>query len=289
MVVALAALCLSACSGVLDPVGPVGRDDAQILIDSTLIMLAIVVPTILLAFWMAWRYRASNTKAEYLPNWSYSGRIEAIVWAIPILTIMLIGGVIWIGSHRLDPFKPLPSKSPTLEVQVVSLDWKWLFIYPQQGVATVNQLVIPAGAPVHFSITSASVFNAFFVPRLGSMIYAMPGMVSQLYLQADRPSALLGESAQFSGDGFSDMQFKVKSVTAGDFAAWTASVKAQGPTLDRTAYAGLLRQSRNVTPFTYRSVDPQLFQSIATQKIAPGPGPADPSTAERETAAGGKP
>jgi cytochrome o ubiquinol oxidase subunit II len=187
---------------ILDPVGPIGADDSKIFIDALLIMLAIVIPTILLAFWMAWRYRASNTKAEYLPYWSYSGRIEAVVWAIPVLTIMFIGGVIWIGSYRLDPFKPLPSTSPPLEVQVVSLDWKWLFIYPQQGVATVNQLVVPAGVPVHFSITSASVFNVFFVPRLGSMIYAMPGMVSQLNLQADRPAVLIGQSSHFSGDGF---------------------------------------------------------------------------------------
>src|SRR3954463_16376361 len=142
LVLAVAPLCLAACRGsVLDPLGPVGADDATILIDATAIMLAIAIPTILLAFWMAWRYRASNPKAEYLPYWSYSGRIEAVVWSIPILTIMFIGGVIWIGSYKLDPFKPLPSKNPPLEVQVVSLDWKWLFIYPQQGIATVNQLV----------------------------------------------------------------------------------------------------------------------------------------------------
>jgi cytochrome o ubiquinol oxidase subunit II len=272
---AMSVLLLAGCGdGVLNPAGPVGRDDAQILIDATLIMLAIVIPTILLAFWMAWRYRASNTKATYLPNWSYSGRIEAIVWAIPTLTIMLIGGVIWIGSYRLDPFKPLASKTPTLEVQVVSLDWKWLFIYPQQGVATVNELVVPAGTPVHFQITSASVFNTFFVPRLGSMIYAMPGMVSQLYLQADRPAALMGESAQFSGDGFSDMQFQVKSVTPADFAVWTQATRATGPMLDRAAYETLARQSQNVTPFSYRGVDPQLFQAIASQTIAPSAGPA---------------
>src|SRR6201996_8711255 len=200
-IVTLLSLGLVSCrGGVLDPLGPVGADDATILIDALAIMLAIVIPTILLAFWMAWRYRASNTKAEYLPNWSYSVRIEAVVWSIPILTIMFIGSVIWIGSYKLDPFKPLPSKNPPLEVQVVSLDWKWLFIYPQQGIATVNQLVMPAGTPVHFSITSASVFNVFFVPRLGSMIYAMPGMVSQLNLQADRTGELWGTSAQFSGD-----------------------------------------------------------------------------------------
>jgi cytochrome o ubiquinol oxidase subunit 2 len=271
---AAAAFWLSGCSGgVLDPVGPVGADDSKILMDALLIMLAIVIPTILLAFWMAWRYRASNTKAEYLPYWSYSGRIEAIVWAIPILTIMFIGGVIWIGSYRLDPFRPLPSKTPPLEVQVVALDWKWLFIYPQQGIATVNQLVVPAGQPVHFSITSSSVFNVFFIPRLGSMIYAMPGMVSQLNLQADRPAVLFGQSAHFSGDGFSDMQFQVKSVAPARFAAWTQSVRSAGLMLDQAAYADLARQSQRVAPITYRGVDPQLFHAIATQKIAPGPGP----------------
>jgi cytochrome o ubiquinol oxidase subunit 2 len=273
--------------GVLDPLGPVGRDDAVILIDATLIMLAIVIPTILLAFWMAWRYRASNTKAEYLPYWSFSGRIEAVVWSIPILTIMFIGGVIWIGSYRLDPFRPLPSKTPPLEVQVVSLDWKWLFIYPKQGIATVNQLVVPAGTPVHFSITSASVFNAFFVPRLGSMIYAMPGMVSQLSLQADRPAETWGTSAQFSGDGFSDMQFTVKSVPEAGFGAWVAGVKSAGPVLDRAAYAGLVQQSQRTPPSTFSAVDPQLFQAVATQKIAPGPGP-EAGRAGREVSTGGR-
>jgi cytochrome o ubiquinol oxidase subunit 2 len=275
---------------VLDPAGPVGEGDATILIDATAIMLAIVIPTILLAFWMAWRYRASNTKAEYLPYWSYSGRIEAVVWSIPILTIMFIGGVIWIGSYKLDPFRPLSAKTAPLEVQVVSLDWKWLFIYPQQGIATVNQLVMPAGMPVHFSITSASVFNVFFVPRLGSMIYAMPGMVSQLHLQADQPGQLWGTSAQFSGDGFSDMQFEVKSVPASEFGTWTESVRKTGPALDRAAYENLLQQSERLPATSYRSIEPGLFEDVATQKIPPGPGPQPgaPDHAGREHSTGGK-
>ncbi|HWU50364.1 MAG TPA: ubiquinol oxidase subunit II [Asticcacaulis sp.] len=270
-------LCLLSLSGcarsLLDPAGPVGADDAAILIDATVIMLAIIIPTILLAFWMAWRYRASNQKADYLPYWSYSGRIEAVVWAIPILTIMFLGGVIWIGSYRLDPFRPLPSKTPALDVQVVSLDWKWLFIYPQQGIATVNQLVVPAGRPLHFSITSASVFNVFFVPRLGSMVYAMPGMVSQMNLQADRPGDLFGQSSMFSGDGFSDMQFEVKSVAPDAFDVWAADAKSSGALLDRTAYAALARQSQQVMPMRYGQVDPNLFSAIATQAIPPAPGP----------------
>lgn len=289
-IASLLGLSLASCSGgVLDPLGPVGADDATILIDATVIMLAIIIPTILMAFWMLWRYRASNPKGEYLPYWSYSGRIEAVVWSIPILTIMFIGGVIWIGSAKLDPFKPLPSTKPPLEVQVVSLDWKWLFIYPREGIATVNQLVMPAGTPVHFSITSASVFNAFFVPRLGSMIYAMPGMVSQLHLQADRPATMFGQSSHFSGDGFSDMQFQVRSVPDAEFAAWVQSAKKSSQALDRAAYTQLARQSQNVKPYSYASVDPGLFHAVATQQIppAPGPEPGSPSHAGREVSTGG--
>ncbi len=290
IVLGLAAVSLFGCSGVLNPAGPVGRDDAIILIDALLIMLAIVIPTILLAFWMAWRYRASNTKVEYLPNWSYSGRIEAVVWSVPILTIIFISGVIWIGSNRLDPYRPLPSKTPPEEVQVVALDWKWLFLYPREGVATVNQLVVPAGAPVHFQITSASVFNVFFIPRLGSMIYAMPGMTSRLWLQADRPGVLWGQSAHFSGDGFSDMQFQVRSVAPGEFAAWAQQAKSAGPPLNEAAYARLTRQSQHVPPMSFSRFDPDLFKLIASQKVAPGPGPEpeNPSHAGRVTSTGGR-
>ena len=287
----LSSLGLASCSGsVLDPAGPVGADDATILINATVVMLAIVIPTILLAFWMAWHYRASNTRAQYLPYWSYSGRIEAVVWSIPILTIMFIGGLIWIGSYKVDPFRPLPARTAPLEVQVISLDWKWLFIYPQQGIATVNRLELPAGTPVHFSIVSASVFNIFFVPRLGSMIYAMPGMISQLNLQADHPGELWGTSAQFSGDGFSDMQFQVRSVSAEDFKAWVSSVRGVGPVLDHAAYTHLLRQSQRVPPTSFGTIEPQLFQAVATQRIAPGPGPEHeaPQHAGREISTGGK-
>ena len=291
LLLGLGCLGLSGCAkSVLDPVGPVGADDATILIDATVIMLAIVVPTILLAFWMAWRYRASNTSAEYLPYWSYSGRVEAVVWSIPTLTVMFLGGLIWIGSYRTDPFRALDSDKPPLEVQVVSLDWKWLFIYPQQGIAAVNQLVVPADTPVHFDITSASVFNVFFIPRLGSMIYAMPAMVSQLNLQADGPQNLWGTSAHFSGDGFSDMQFKVQSLPQADFDKWVAGAKASGATLDRAAYDKLLQQSQKVAPATFRAIDPHLFDAVATQQIPPGPGPEPESAAHggREVSTGGK-
>ena len=286
----LSSVGLAACSGgVLDPLGPVGADGAKILINATVIMLVIVIPTIVLAFWIAWHYRASNRKAEYLPYWSYSGRIEAVVWSIPTLTVMFLAGEIWVGSHRLDPFRPLDSEHAPLEVQVVALDWKWLFIYPQQDLATINHLVMPAGRPVHFSITSANVFNVFFVPQLGSMIYAMPAMVSQLHLQADAPAKTWGISAQFSGDGFSDMQFDVTSVAPKDFDDWVATAR-NGPALDRAAYAGLLHQSHNVPPTTFGSIDPHLFHAVATQEISPGPGPLPESSghAGREVSPAGK-
>ena len=207
----MALIALTACQpAVLDPQGPVGEAEKTILIDSLAIMLAIVMPTIAATLGCAWWYRASNTRARYLPDFAYSGQLEMIVWAIPLLTIMLLGGVAWVGSHDLDPARPLPSKDPPLEVQVVSLDWKWLFIYPRQHVASVNHLVIPAGVPVHFSLTSASVMNAFFIPQLGSMIYTMNGMATQLNLHADEPGMLLGLSSHYSGDGLPDMHFDVR-------------------------------------------------------------------------------
>ncbi len=259
--------------GVLSPAGPVAAGERTILLDSLAIMLAIVVPTILATLAFAWWFRASNTRATYRPDFVYSGRIEIIVWSIPILVILFLGGVIWIGSHTLDPAKPLPSREPPLEVQVVSLDWKWLFIYPQQGVASVNALVLPAGRPVRFDLTSASVFNVFFVPRLGSQIYTMNGMVTRLNLQADRPGEYEGLSAHFSGDGFPDMRFKVRAVPPAAFDAWAQGARGQGPALDLKAYGELARQGVVKTPIGYGAVAPDLFQAIASQKTPPGPGP----------------
>lgn len=265
---------LTACQpAVLDPKGAVGIADKTILVDSLAIMLAIVVPTIAATFAFAWWFRASNTRATYLPDWEYSGRIELIVWSIPLLVIMLLGGVAWIGSHDLDPAKPLISNTPPLEVQAVALDWKWLFIYPDQRIASVNQLVVPAGTPIHFSLTSASVMNAFFVPQLGSMIYTMNGMTTQLNLRADAPGTFRGLSSHYSGDGFSDMHFDLQALPAQRFAAWIDATRSAGPSLDATSYAALARQSVNTTPFTFGEADPDLFEQIVTQQLPPGPGP----------------
>ena len=272
----LAPLLLTACqASLLDPQGPVGRSELTILGDSLAIMLAIVIPTMVATLAFAWWYRASNTRAKHLPDFAYSGQLELIVWAIPLLTIMLLGGVTWVSSHDLDPAKPLVSDRKTLDVQVVSLDWKWLFLYPEQHVASVNELTIPVGVPVHFTLTSASVMNAFFIPQLGSMIYTMNGMSTDLNLIADKPQTLAGLSSHYSGDGFSDMHFAVHVLPPDAFATWVHQTAATGPTLDEKAYAELSKQSIKVAPHTYRSFTPDLFQNIVHQVLPPGPGPVE--------------
>jgi len=265
---------LAAChTAVLSPAGPVGEGNRIVLLDSLAIMLAIVVPTIVAILAFAYWFRASNIRARYLPEWAYSGRLELIVWSIPALVIFFLGGIAWISSHLLDPAEPLKSQAEPVEVQVVSLDWKWLFIYPQQNVASINHMVVPAGVPLNLKITSASVFNVFFVPRLGSMIYAMYGMTTRLNLQADRPGVYPGLSAHFSGDGFPGMAFDVHAVTRQEFTQWAAATRSSGPVLDEAAYRKLLKQSQNVSPYTYRSVQTGLFDDIVEQRLPPGEGP----------------
>jgi cytochrome o ubiquinol oxidase subunit II len=271
----LALLALTGCEpGILPSHGVVGKGDTTIMIDSFAIMLAIVVPTIVATLAFAWWFRSSNSRARRRPDFIYSGQIEMITWSIPLMTIMLLGGVAWLGSHELDPARPLPSEEVPLNVQAVSLDWKWLFIYPDHNVATVNRLVIPVGTPVHFRLTSASVMNAFFVPKLGSMIYTMNRMTTQLYLNADQPGTFLGMSSHFSGDGFADMEFKVEALPTDRFSAWVDETrKGAAATLTSQAYRDLSKQSMKVAPFAYSAVEPDLFHKIVTQALPPGPGP----------------
>src|SRR5213592_2539237 len=202
----ISAATLSGCNeGVLDPKGPIASAERQILFNSLGIMLAIVIPTIIATVGVAYWFRSSNERARYLPEFKYSGRLELLVWSIPAMTVLLVGGVAWVGSHDLDPRKPIASQVKPLRVQVASLDWKWLFIYPDEGVASVNYLAIPVGRPVSFELTSSGVMNSFFVPQLGSQIYTMAGMVTRLHLQADQSGSYRGMSAQYSGEGFADM------------------------------------------------------------------------------------
>jgi cytochrome o ubiquinol oxidase subunit II len=261
-----AATLLPSCkpAGVLNPQGPIASAERLLLINSTAIMLVVVIPVIVATLAFAWWYRSSNTHATRSLDESYEGRLEFVVWSIPALTVILLGGVIWIGSHQLDPRAPIPGTSEPLRVDVVALDWKWLFIYPDQGVAAVNQLVIPAGTPVEFRLTSATVMNSFFVPQLGSQIYAMGGMTTHLNLLAENPGDFPGFSANFSGDGFSWMRFVVK-VRAGDFNAWLEQARGAGSALDDAGYAELAKPSKAVPPTTYRSVEPKLFERILDQ------------------------
>jgi cytochrome o ubiquinol oxidase subunit II len=265
---------LGGCSqGVLDPQGPIAAAERLLLINSTAIMLVVVIPVILATLAFAWWYRSSNTHASRGTDESFEGRIEFVVWSIPALTVILLGGVIWIGSHQLDPRAQIPGQSDPLRVDVVALDWKWLFIYPDQAVAAVNQLVIPAGTPVEFRLTSATVMNSFFVPQLGGQIYTMGGMTTHLNLLADKPGEYPGLSANFSGDGFSEMRFIAKAVSPGDFNGWLEQVRGTGSALDEAGYAELAKPSKAVTPATYRSVEPKLFERIIDQTVA-GPGKA---------------
>src|SRR3984957_5859389 len=257
---------------ILDPQGPIGAAEKTILIDSVAIMLAIVLPTIVAIFAFAFWFRASNTKARYLPDWAYSGRIELVVWAIPALTVILLGGVAWIGAHQLDPAKAIDGSQEPLKIKVVSLDWKWLFIYPDQKIAAINTLTVPVGVPLQFELTSASVMNVFFIPQFGSMIYAMNGMTTRLNLRADSPGTYQGLAAHFNGDGFSDMHFDVHVVPPEQFSKWAQDAAKAEKSLDQHGYGEIARPSMNDTPAIYRLADQNLFRAIATQKLPPSQG-----------------
>jgi cytochrome o ubiquinol oxidase subunit 2 len=268
------ALATSGCSqGILAPVGPVADGERLILLDALGIMLLIAVPTILATLWFAWWFRASNQAALYRPTWAYSDKLEVIVWAIPALVVLFLGGVAWIGSHQLDPARPIESSERPLEVQVVSLDWRWLFIYPEQHIATVNRLVVPVGTPVHFRITSSSVMNVFFVPRIGGEIYAMNGMVTQLNLLARNVGRFPGLSAQFSGDGFSDMEFNTDVVSEKGFHDFVVSAGASSNRLDAAEYVSLSRQSTSAEVKLFGTVASGIFDDIVSRRLPPGSGP----------------
>ena len=261
---------LGGCSGgVLDPKGPIASAERLIMLNSTGIMLAIVIPTILATLGVAWWFRSSNKRARYLPDFEYSGRVELLVWSIPAMTVLLVGGVTWLSSYDLDPPKPIASAVKPVRVQVVALDWKWLFIYPDEGIASVNHLTIPSGTPISFELTSSGVMNSFFVPQLGGQIYTMAGMVTRLHLLADQPGTYRGMSSNYSGAGFSDMYFKVDAVPAERFAQWVTATRTTGPVLDAQTYSDLAKPSQAVTPFSYRAVAPDLFQGIVSSVATP--------------------
>jgi cytochrome o ubiquinol oxidase subunit 2 len=274
---------LAGCSeGVLNPQGPIAAAERQILFNSLGIMLAIVIPTIIATLGVVYWFRSSNRRARYRPDFEYSGRLELLVWSIPIMTVILVGGVAWVGSFELDPPKPIPSTVEPVKVQVVSLDWKWLFIYPDESIASVNHLVVPVGTPVSFELTSAGVMNSFFVPQLGGQIYTMAGMVTRIHLQADKAGTYRGMSANYSGAGFADMVFYADAVPAEGFAQWVAAARANGPLLDEQTYAGLVKPSQAVAPYTFSNVAPGIFNQIVGFAALPNdPSRVAPQVSER--------
>ncbi len=270
LAVAATVLGLGGCApALLDPAGPVAAGEKTLLINSLAVMLGIVVPVIVATIAFAWWFRAGNARARRRPDFAYSGKLELLVWSVPLLVIIFLGGMGWIAAHDLDPRRPLASRQKPIVIQVVALDWKWLFVYPEQGIATVNRVIVPAGTPIDFRITSATVMNSFFVPRLGSQIYAMSGMEAKLNLMADKPGRYPGLSAHYSGEGFSDMDFVVDAVPPQQFAAWAAGTKGRGPALNADSYHALARQRGNLKPFAYGSVPTGFFAAAVREAGAP--------------------
>ncbi len=220
----LAVLLLASCRNavLLNPGGAVGAQEKSLIITAALLMLIVVVPVIVLTLVFARKYRATNEKARYDPRWAHSAKIEAVVWLVPLAIVITLGVITWQSSHKLDPFRPLESGAKPLTIEVVSLDWKWLFLYPEQGIASVNQVAFPSNVPVTFEVTSDSVMNSFFIPQLGSQIYSMAGMKTEVHLIADRPGIYDGMSANFSGAGFSHMSFKALAVSEKQFEDWVS-------------------------------------------------------------------
>ena len=247
---------------VFNPKGQIATDERDLIILATGLMLLVVVPVIVLTFVFAYRYRATNKTARYSPRWASSHTIEAVVWGVPLLIIIALGWVTWVTTHALDPYRPLDSDTPPINVQVVATDWKWLFIYPDLGIASVNELALPVHTPVSFTITSDAAMTSFFIPALGGQIYAMAGMQTKLHLIADETGVFRGIAANYNGPGFSDMHFATLSLRPADFQAWVNKVKGAARPLDQNSYAQLARPSTRHPVTYYSAVQERLFLDI---------------------------
>ena len=263
----------------LHPAGAVASQQGHLIVVATVLMLLVIIPVMALTVLFAWRYRKSNTSATYLPDWDHSTQLELIIWAAPLLIIIALGAVTWISTHTLDPYRPLrridtmhavTADTKPLTVEVVALDWKWLFIYPEQGIATVNELAAPVEVPIDFKITASSVMNSFFIPSLAGQIYAMPGMQTELHAVMNSAGEYDGFSANYSGAGFSDMRFKFHGLSAGDFDRWVQEAKASGKTLDRERYLQLERPSEREPVQHYAAVSAGLYEAILERTLTGG-------------------
>ncbi len=280
----LAVLPLSGCKwALLDPKGQVGIDAKSLIITATVLMLIVVIPVIVLTLYFAWKYRATNTEAVFMPKWAHSTSIEVVVWLIPCVIIVFLGILTWKTTHHLDPYRPLDHEKTPITVEVVSLDWKWLFIYPEQKIATVNELAFPANTPVNFKITSDTVMNSFFIPQLGSQIYSMAGMETKLHLIANEPGSFAGISANYSGAGFTGMAFTaIATPTDADFDAWVAKVRASSKILDAGSYKALAEPSQKHPVEYFSAVRPNLFAAIVHQYMGPKKIPVSDEPAPNE-------
>ena len=259
--------------------GDIAVQQGRLIVVSTLLMLIIIVPVIALTVLFAWRYRKNNQAATYDPEWNHSTALELVIWGAPLLIIIALGLVTWISTHTLDPYRPLrrldagrtvPAGVKPLVVEVVALDWKWLFIYPEQGIATVNELVTPVDVPLRFKITASSVMNSFYIPALAGQIYAMPGMETTMHAVINKAGTFDGFSANYSGAGFSDMRFKMHGVSAAAFSEWVQTTKAGGGALGRADYLLLEKPSIRNPVRRYGGVDRALYGAILNRCLAPG-------------------
>jgi len=268
--IALFALLAAACDRavVLNPKGPIADAERGLLFDAFGVMMIVVVPVIVMTFIFAWRYRAGRN-ARYEPKWDSSFTVDTVVWAIPAVIVIAVAVLVWRSTHKLDPYRPIAANGPPVHIEVVAQDWKWLFIYPEQGVAAVNQMAIPAGRPVSLRITSDTVMNSFYVPALAGQIYAMAGMQTRLQLLADAPGKFVGRNTQYSGGGFSDQFFEVVATTPNDFEAWIARARQSTARLDRPTYARLAEKSRLNPVVYYSAVEPRLFEAIIEKYAGP--------------------
>ena len=261
----------SACApATLDPAGPVAAGEKTLLLNSLAIMLGIVVPVIIATVAFAWWFRASNTRAKYRPDWAYSGKLELLVWSVPLLVIIFLGGIGWVASHELDPQRPLASRQRPITIQVVALDWKWLFIYPDYGIATLNELAAPVDRPITFRITASSVMNSFYIPALAGQIYAMPGMETKLHAVVNHAGTYKGFSANYSGAGFSGMNFKFQGLDDKGFDDWVANAKSAGGSLGRAEYLQLEKPSQNEPVRRWGSIDADLYRLILNMCVETG-------------------
>ncbi|MGV8804268.1 MAG: ubiquinol oxidase subunit II [Polaromonas sp.] len=268
---------LGGCKAVLlSPSGDVALQQRDLILISTGLMLLVIVPVIVLTFLFAWRYRKANNRADYDSEWHHSTQLELVIWTAPLLIIIVLGAITWISTHKLDPYRPLeridaqrPVAADTkpLVVEVVALDWKWLFIYPEQGIALVNEMAAPVDRPIQFKITASSVMNSFFIPALAGQVYAMPGMQTQLHAVINKPGEFDGISANYSGAGFSGMRFKFHGLNDGDFDQWVKTVKASDQSLSRDSYLQLEKPSERNPVQRYATVAPDLYDAIVNRCV----------------------